>query len=119
MSATDPFHADLREFVNNQASRVEAARILGIKRQDLYRYLNGASAPREKRKQQIIKLIGAPTSQLETRTISQEFSGLDTQSVTRLRDMMLHLVSLIDLDLAGRTVNERKSADSETGRPAR
>lgn len=119
MSATDPFYADLRKFVDSQASRVEAARILGIKRQDLYRYLSGASAPREKRKQQIIKLIKAPTSQLETRTISQEFSGLDTQSVTCLRDMMLHLVSLIDLDLAGRNVNERKSADSETGRPAR
>lgn len=104
MSSPDDFKTVLARFVSTQPSKAASARMLNINRQDLYRYLRGDSSPRLQRRKQIWQSID-DLQRVEVERRAQKLSALDTQSVTQMRRMLLHLVSLIDLDLVSREGN--------------
>jgi transcriptional regulator with XRE-family HTH domain len=97
MDDRDRFRARLAAFVDSRGSRSEAADDLGVARMTLYRYLNGRSFPRPSQIHAMELVIGPLGGSLSA---SEPFDGLDQESVTRLRNTLLHLVRLIDLDVA-------------------
>jgi hypothetical protein len=106
MNEKDRFRSALWAFVGRQQSKTAAASELKVTRTDLYRYISGSTVPRPDRMRQMMSRMAAgvtfPASGAsDTPPISEE-------NVTQMRDMLLHLVSLLDLDLASRRVNERK-----------
>lgn len=106
MPAPIDFRQALALFASNQPTKTLAAQKLGISRQDFYRYLDGSASPREARLRQLQERMASEGEQPAIPALPTDFSSLDRKSVTLLRDMMLHLVSLIDLDLSARTDNE-------------
>ena len=107
MEELDVFRTALWAYVGRQPSKKAAADALGITRTDLYRYLGGSTAPRPLRREEMMRAM-LPATHSPAVVPEHEFSGLSEESVTRLRSALIHLVSLLDLDLAGRRVNERK-----------
>lgn len=104
MDQTDRFRAALWAFVGRQPSKTAAASALGVTRQDLYRYLAGETVPRSVRLDRMLARmsIGSPASEFA------KIPPLTEENVTLIRDALLHLASLLDLDLASRRGNERK-----------
>lgn len=91
------FHGELLWFANAQKSWAEAARILKISRNDLYRYKRGG-VPHAGRKADLKKVILAARASCAT-PITPDSVSLSREKITLLRDMLLHLVHAIDLDL--------------------
>lgn len=115
MSEPEEFTRNLAAFVEGQASKADAARILKISRTDLYRYLDGTTAPRPRRQRDMLeKMRAAP--RVPVGQPIEYISSLDVESVTSLRNMLVHLVTLIDLDAATRRGNEAKGRTHRTGR---
>ncbi|WP_199037234.1 hypothetical protein [Sphingomonas mollis] len=107
MDEPDAFRAALWTYVGRQPSKRAAADALGITRTDLYRYLGGDTAPRSTRREEMMRAMATGMRPM-TGLSGDDFLNLSVESVTQLRDILLHLVSLLDLDLASRRVNERK-----------
>jgi len=101
------FRAELRRFVEQGASKAAAARALGISRQDLYRYLRGATTPRSGRLRTLLTAMQPQGQAAEAAEVARS-AILSMDRVADLRDVLLHLVSLVELDLAVRQGDERK-----------
>lgn len=85
-----------------------AALTLGISRQDIWRYRNGHSAPRPALMRRIRKQLPPPERIAERAAEKEMFAGLDSESVTKLKHYLLHLLHLLDLDGGARSGTERK-----------
>lgn len=106
MGEKEAFQEEIVRFVERQPTKSAAADVLGISRQDLYRYLEGSSVPRLKRRESLLRIMHSPSHVASPLALAAP-RAVDVQSVTKIRDMMLHIVSLLDLDLAGRDGEER------------
>lgn len=111
------FRAALAQFVKSRPSKTDAARHLSLTRQDLYRYLDGKTSPREPRRDDLLQKIQAAHLTSPHHVTMTEFPRLDQQSVTQLRNYMLHLVSLIDLDETVKRGNGRKDDGTQKSGP--
>lgn len=107
MDEAEEFRSALWGFVGRQPSKKAAADTLKITRTDLYRYLSGDTAPRQQRRDEMMQVMHSATASHPAQ-VGQKVTGLSSERVTDLRDTLLHLASLLDLDLASRHVNERK-----------
>ncbi len=108
MKQASDFQRELEQYVRAQPGKVAASKKLGVSRQDLYRYLKGETEPRPDRKAEMLRRMGVGRSSKPILGIPSDIVTLDVESVTLIRDCMLHLVRLIDLDLQSRPVKERK-----------
>lgn len=106
MDENDHFRAALWAFVGRQQSKTAAASELKVTRTDLYRYISGATVPRPDRMKQMMSRMAAGVTLPASGAV--EIPSMSEENVTQMRDMLLHLASLLDLDLASRRVNERK-----------
>ena len=98
----DDFRSDLATFVAGQPNKTQAAQQLKISRQDLYRYLTGKTEPHpERRRSMMIAMKGLARGKSSSFP-PEMIQHLDVKSVTQMRDMLLHLVHLLDLDVASR-----------------
>lgn len=101
------FQRAITAYVDDQPTQAVAARKLGLKRQTIHRYVRGQSYPRPNRRRQLLQAIGAvPVSPASV--FPSDLSLLDDENLMRFRDLMVHLVTLIDLDVASRGGKERK-----------
>lgn len=108
MAGKETLKAELERFVARHGTRTAAAEALGISRMDLYRYLHQKTVPRPKTVASLISALertGAPKIEPAVDDQSDSFE-LDT--VTKLRDLMLQCVTLLELDLARRGGNAGK-----------
>lgn len=106
MDRNDRFRAALWAFVGRQQSKAAAAIELKVTRTDLYRYLSGDTVPRPERMRRMMSRMAAGSVLSVSDAI--DIPPMPEENVTQMRDMLLHLASLLDLDLASRRVNERK-----------
>lgn len=102
------FKETLAEYVAGQSSKSAAARALGVTRMDLHRYLGGKTTPRRERLKGMMGLMTLSASPSVRALEATQNISLDAKSVTQLRNGLLHLLALLDLDLASRGSNERK-----------
>lgn len=107
MTSEVEFREELRRYLGRQPSKIGAARALGITRQDLHRYATGVTAPRADRRRKLMSLMRAkaPPPAPSPGAAQALISAAD---VAQLRDALLHLVTLVELDLATRRGDERK-----------
>lgn len=96
------FKKALSRFAADQPTMVQAAAKLSITRQDLYRYIKGETVPRRKRRRQMMQMLRRRPEGIAMPITASHLPILDKKSVTNLRDVLLHLVRLIDLDEASR-----------------
>jgi len=106
MDQNDRFRTALWAFVGRQQSKTAAAIELKVTRTDLYRYLSGDTVPRPERMRQMMSRMAMGVVPQASGAI--DIPPMSEEKVTQMRDMLLHLASLLDLDLASRRVNERK-----------
>lgn len=106
MVEIERFRAALWAYVGRQSSKTAAAATLNVTRTDLYRYLSGETVPRPARLDEMVKTMSAGGSPKTAAGV--EIPHMSEESVTQMRDMLLHLASLLDLDLTSRRVIEGK-----------
>ncbi|EZP52686.1 helix-turn-helix domain-containing protein [Sphingomonas sp. RIT328] len=102
------FQRAIAAYVEDQPTQAVAARKLGLNRQTVHRYVKGQSHPRVKRRRDLLRLIGGGPEGGEAMKMPPQLSSLDDESLRGFRDLMVHLVTLIDLDVASRAGKERK-----------
>ena len=110
MNGASDFRSKLATFVAAQPTKAEAARVLGITRQDLYRYLGSKSRPRPLKASKLVermRRLNGANPQTDSADQQPLFSTAD---LARLRDTLLHLVTLVELDLASRRGDERRGS---------
>jgi hypothetical protein len=108
MNEIEKFRGDLARFASRQRTKTEAAEALGVSRTDFYRYLAGKTVPRRPRRDQMARRMRAIPGRRPIPAPVSEIQQLDVKSVTQLRNLLLHLVHMLDLDLAGRVGKVRK-----------
>ncbi len=102
------FRRLIAAYVAAQPTQAEAARSLDLKRQTLHRYLKGQSYPRPQRLKLLMRTMRAAPGSDDAKTLPHRIASLSEENVVLLRDMMVHLVTLIDLDVGSRGGKERK-----------
>lgn len=102
------FRRSIAAYVDAQPTQAEAARILGLERQTLHRYLKGQSYPRPQRLRLLMRKVRAAPGPDGAKALPDRIASLSDENIVLLRDMMVHLVTLIDLDVGSRGGKERK-----------
>lgn len=111
----DPFRSELKTFVSKVGNKTEAAAKLGISRPDLYRYLDGKTTPRPRRRKSLLNRI-APRPGPDH--LNEKIEALAPKDVALLRRMLIHLLHVVELDGRGRDRDEY-GAESAHGAEAR
>lgn len=110
MNGASDFRSKLATFVAAQPTKAEAARVLGITRQDLYLYLGSKSRPRPLKASKLVERMRRLNGANPQTNSADQQPLFSTPDLARLRDTLLHLVTLVELDLASRRGDERRGS---------